>query len=231
MNKAEFDRLRAALNAVLDDHLGPPPDGKFGVNFAANNIIVPLLTGNHDHAMIRKQELDKLDRLNRAAREFASAWRGLHFDARREIERSGETYFDDNKHFHPMQTRLGWMRFWNTVQHLDKMIGVALPKARGLIDAAPEVGRNKMRAIKIIDTLRDTWEHRKGKPAPKNILNEDVAFYRFVDAVFTAVGLNRDVRGTMQAWLKFKKKYPDALRSGYRVHSELDAELASKKAD
>ena len=76
-----------------------------------------------------------------------------------------------------------------------------------------------MRAIKIIDTLRDTWEHRKGKPAPKNILNEDVAFYRFVDAVFTAVGLNRDVRGTMQAWLKFKKKYPDALRSGSRTTS------------
>jgi hypothetical protein len=214
----EFDSINAALNAVLDEHLGPSPDRRFG----ANNIMASLLlpAGVLTPAMSRKQELEKLSRLNRAAREFASAWRDLHFHLRGEICDSGNDYLGGVKHLHEGnlndRDRTNFRRhFWYTFAYLDKMVGAAVPKARALIDAAPEVGKSDMRLVDVIHSLRVTWGHRKGKPAPKNVADGS-AFYRFVDAAFTVIGLKRDVRSAMDAWRRFEKKHPNTVRRSRR---------------
>ena len=85
-------------SAVLDEHLGPnshPP------HMSATNIMVALLyptgkplPGIMIPAMRRKQELEKLRRLNHAARELASAWRSIHSDVKQEVLRSGKAVFD-----------------------------------------------------------------------------------------------------------------------------------------
>jgi hypothetical protein len=234
---AEFERIQVALSAVLDEHLGPSPDKRRGAHDLMVGLIVP--PGALTSAMNRKRELEKLNRLSRGAREFASAWRDLHFDVQGEIRRSGKEYFYDKEHLRgPVQDEIHRSRkanfddkehfrgrlqilkerliFWNTVRHLDKMIGVAVPKARALIETAPEVGRSDIRVVDAVHALREIWGNRKGKPAPRNVA-EGSAFYKFVEAAFAAMEMKSSVRSAIDSWRKYNDKHPEGVRKQYRV--------------
>jgi len=181
----------------------------------ASNILVSLFYSVEEPlglapAMRRKQQLEKLQRLNHAAREFARAWRGMHFDVQEEVKRRGTAALDGRDF--GFDTEGEWKRFWRTLPHLDRMVGTAVPPARALINAAPEAGKSDMRIIDIIGALRATWAARKGKPAPQNV-TEGGAFYKFVDAAFAAMELKNSVRSSMDAWRKFTNKTPEGTRN------------------
>jgi hypothetical protein len=220
MNQAEFRRREKALYEVLDEHLGPSPENRFGL---INAMAISLLpAGKHlSSAMRRKQEHEKLERIKRAAREFASAWQDLHHNLKNEMKESGRTYFCD-KMGRVSLVGSGPLKdcsdvFWQAVDDLNKIIGPAVPKARALIEASPELGKVDMKTVEIVHGLRITWEHRKGKPAPKSVA-EGSAFYKFVDAVFTVLELKREVRSAMDAWRKFDRSHPKKVRS-FAYHS------------
>jgi hypothetical protein len=222
MDHAKFFRIQQALNRVLDEHLGPNP--KRPPILDASNIMTSLiypveapLPGFMVPAMRRKQEREKLQRLNRAAREFARAWNDMHSDVRDEVQRLGEAAYDgDGLGF---KTEVERMCFWRTLAYLDRMVGAAVPQARALINAAPEAGKSDTRIVDIIGALRATWKYRKGKPAPKNIA-EGSSFYKFLCAAFEAMELKNNVRSSMNAWRKFTNKNPSGTRhdeAGYVV--------------
>jgi len=126
------------------------------------------------------------------------------------MKESGRTYFSD-KIGRVSFVGSGPLKdcsdvFWQAVGDLNKIIGPAVPKARALIEASSEVGKVDMKTVEIVHCLRITWEHRKGKPAPKNVA-EGSAFYKFVDAVFTVLEVKREVRSAVDAWRKFDRSF------------------------
>ena len=142
----------------------------------ASNILVSLFYSVEEPlglapAMRRKQQLEKLQRLNHAAREFARAWRGMHFDVQEEVKRRGTAALDGRDF--GFDTEGEWKRFWRTLPHLDRMVGTAVPPARALINAAPEAGKSDMRIIDIIGPFalpgRLGRESRHRRTSPKAV--------------------------------------------------------------
>jgi hypothetical protein len=166
--------------------------------------------------MRRSAELERLQKVGRAAREFAKAWGSLHWDVKATIINSSVGFGAERRdpdipfgadfiEWRPSD----WRAFWDVVPELDKLIDRALSNAKECIDAAPEAGRRNMRAVNVIDDLRKIWTERKKIPAPMNIA-EAGPFADFLIDVFEALGLEGNPRAAMDSWREYRAKYPES---------------------
>jgi hypothetical protein len=204
---AEVKRRELGLCAVIGRHLGSNTVDDFAD--ASGVVLIMTLYGGSFDAMNRRAEMEKLQRVRRAAQEFVKAWVSLHPDVLATIINSsvgfGAKRRDPDIPFDPAIT--AWRAFWDAVPELDGLIEHALSNAKACIDAAPEMGRRNIRAVNVVDELREIWAKRKGAPAPTNI-TEAGPFADFLIDAFDALGLEGNPRAAMDSWREYRAKYP-----------------------
>jgi hypothetical protein len=215
---AAMERTGAALDEILDRHLGPrahdrcqgPHRQRCGMDICFAAMIPPDLTLS---AMNPRLEREKLLKVGRLAREFVQAWLGLHryvslqaIYASQRIDQLMPTPELDSR-LKEMRTE-DWFLFWVTLGRLDELVDKITPTLNDFIDAAPAAGRRKLVNVAVVECLGEAWQERKNAPAPKGVTDAGGAFYDFISEAFQTLHLEGDPRAAVDSWASFRKQYP-----------------------
>lgn len=203
MDDSEFKRHAAALDDVLNRHLGPPPNRPNALD--AEYVMMALwLPAAGLGAMNADREREKLTKVQRLARELAETWNSVHFDIIVQMELMSR-YIHRTKSGYSSKDPLSL----GMVSVLDEIIEMTLPVANDVIDDAPNAGRRALRCVAVVERLREVWSERKSAPAPRSMTDAG-PFADFMIEAFEALGLDRNARAAMDSWRAFRDKLPDA---------------------
>ena len=190
----EFEGRMAALDALLNSHLGDPAGIVDPLD--AEFVMMPLwLPAAGLCAMNPRREREKLLNVQRLASALSEAWMSLHDEIRTQMELLSTSVFEaKGKHArHSSRYPLSL----DIVSVLDGLVGMAAPLANSVIDTAPAAGRRDLVSVAIVERLRMVWAERKGAPAPKS-MTEAGPFAEFMLAAFETLKLPANARAAVE---------------------------------
>jgi hypothetical protein len=234
MSDEEIDRRGAALDEVLDRHLGPGDDSDgWGVSDGCGVVIMVFAEVEHLGAMNPVAERKKLLKVQQLARDFSQALKELHVHTAGELLTQCSDLRDlSSKNGRNVLLRLQqvcpddfdfWVYFWATAFVLDEVMDKITPAIIDFVGTAPVAGRRNLTNVMAIEQLRDVWEERKKTPAPMNITDAG-PFTDFIVEAFEALGIEGNPRAAMDSWREYRAKHPEKRLAPY-------TELVPKKTE
>jgi hypothetical protein len=230
MSNEEFRRRGAALDEVLDRHLGSgsqevvvqrkfwpgdPPQTNWFVPTDGPRIVANIFDWADYSlgAMNPAAERKRLLKIQQLARELSKTLRELHphtFDRiqtqSRDLHDLGAPHGIDPP-FEGDDLENFWHHFWFTARSFGELMNKITPTVSGSIDRAPVAGRRNLTNVMAVEDLRDVWESRKNAPAPMNITDAG-PFAEFIAEAFAALGIESNPRAAMDSWREYRAKYP-----------------------
>lgn len=201
----EFERHEEALNDFLNQHLGDPPRA-IEVLDAEYVMMALWLPGGGLGAMNAPLEREKLQKVERLARELAKAWVNLHYETRTQMELFSYSIYEAKGEYAAFSSATPLSL--ELVSVVDRLVAIAKPLAEEVIDSAPIAGRRNLINVAIVQRLRNVWAERNGISAPESMTDAG-PFAEFMIGAFEVLGLAGNPRAAVDSWREFRAKHPE----------------------